>query len=142
MLFQSCQQRPPSLQGVLALCVLGLQQSDPTLVQAALSEMNKYKDPTKADIVAMKSLVMALQGDATAAKRMISKAIHQRPDDSGLWKVMSIHLLNYHGTSLSGSASRCAQKSAGNVTRLSTIVEILKKGAFFIRPLGLFPAPD
>ena len=127
MLFQSCQQRPPSLQGVLALCVLGLQQSDPTLVQAALSEMNKYKDPTKADIVAMKSLVMALQGDATAAKRMISKAIHQRPDDSGLWKVMSIHLLNYHGTSLSGSASRCAQKSAGNVTRFSTIVEILKK---------------
>ena len=62
LLFQSCQQRPPSLQGVLALCVLGLQQSNPTLVQAALSEMDKHKDNSKADIIAMKSLVMALQG--------------------------------------------------------------------------------
>ena len=44
---------------------------------------------------------------------MISKAIHQRPDDPGLWKVMATHLLNYHGSTLSGSASRCAQKSAG-----------------------------
>ena len=44
---------------------------------------------------------------------MISKAIHQRPDDPGLWKVMATHLLNYHGPILSGSASRCAQKSAG-----------------------------
>jgi len=114
LLFQSCQQRPPSLQGILALCVLGLQQSNSTLVQAALSEMNNHKDhDTKSDIVAMKSLVVTLQGDATAAQRMISKAIHQRPDDPGLWKVMATHLLNYHGSTLSGSASRCAQKSAG-----------------------------
>ena len=65
LLFQSCQQRPPSLQGILALCVLGLQQSNSTLVQAALSEMNNHKDhDTKSDIVAMKSLVVTLQGDA------------------------------------------------------------------------------
>ena len=76
--------------------------------------MNNHKDhDTKADIVAMKSLVVTLQGDSSAAQRMISKAIHQRPDDPSLWKVMATHLLNYHGATLSGSASRCAQKAAG-----------------------------
>ena len=43
LLFQSCQQRPPSLQGVLALCVLGMKQKNPTLVQAALSEMDQHR---------------------------------------------------------------------------------------------------
>lgn len=113
LLFQSCQQRPrPSLQGILALCVLGLQQSNPTLVQAAISEMDQHK--TQADIIAMKALVMTLQGQADQAQRLISKAIHTSPGDAALWKCMSLHLLNYHkNRAAASSASACAQKSAG-----------------------------
>ena len=73
LLFQSCQQRPPSLQGVLALCVLGIKQKNPTLVQAALSEMDQHKDSGKADTVAMKALVMTLQGKESYILSKFSK---------------------------------------------------------------------
>ena len=39
LLFQSCQLSPPSVRGLLALCVVGVQNSDITLIEAALSEL-------------------------------------------------------------------------------------------------------
>lgn len=96
------------------MCVLGLQQSNPTLVQAAIAEMDKHKDNKKAEIIAMKALVMTLQGQPVAARRLISKAIHQNPQDGSLWKCMAIHLIQNHqdSTQLSCSAANCAQKAA------------------------------
>ena len=108
LLFQSVQQSPPSLQGVLALCVLGLQQNNLTLVQAAITEMDKH--PENADIVAMKALVQTLQGEPTKAKILFSKALHKNPQDPELWKAMALHLLN--NLKAFSSASKCAQKSA------------------------------
>lgn len=103
------QQNPPSLQGILALCVLGLQQNNLTLVQAALKEMDKHAE--NADIVAMKALVQTLQGNSEKAKILFSKALHKNPQDPELWKAMALHLLN--NLQLYSSAAKCAQKSAG-----------------------------
>ena len=46
--------------------------------------------------MAMKALVMTLQGNPVGARQLISKAIHSSPEDADLWKAMAIHLLNYH----------------------------------------------
>ena len=56
----------------------------------------EHRESGKADIVAMKALVMTLQGNPVGARQLISKAIHSSPEDADLWKAMAIHLLNYH----------------------------------------------
>jgi Tfp pilus assembly protein PilF len=107
------------LQGVLALCVLGIKQNNPTLVKAAISEMDKKS--SKADIVAMKALVMALQGNQITARHLISRAIHVTPQDAGLWKAMTVHLLNHDKkTKVSSAAAKCAQKAASLYQSSST----------------------
>ena len=42
LLFQSCQMSTPSVRGILALCVLGIQSSDLGLIEAALAEMKAH----------------------------------------------------------------------------------------------------
>ncbi len=121
LLFQSCQLQPPSLQGVLALSVLGIKQSDPTLLKAALTEMDKprpasaaeVKDDQLGDMVAMKALVLALQGHKNQARQMISKAIHKSPQIGSLWKTMAMHILTHDkdNSELIAAAAKCAQKS-------------------------------
>lgn len=92
------------------------------LVKAAMLEMDKTGlAMDNEDIVSMKALLMAVQGNGLGARRLISKAIHRSPSKAGLWKVMAIHLLNYHSSTLSGSASRCAQKSIQNSASLETM---------------------
>ena len=39
LLFQSCQLAGPSVRGLMALCVIGVQNSDMALIEAALAEM-------------------------------------------------------------------------------------------------------
>ena len=40
LFFQSCQMATPSVRGILALCVLGIQSSDLGLIDAALGKAN------------------------------------------------------------------------------------------------------
>ena len=62
----------------------------------------------------MKALVTTLQGDPVGARVLISKAIHQTPDNWELWRLMAIHILNHHPSEplLRPAAAHCAQKSA------------------------------
>ena len=70
LLLKSSQMRPPAINTLFALCVLGLRNSDPSLVSAALQEMDKYQktdpngdlDTHMADIISLKSLVFVLKG--------------------------------------------------------------------------------
>jgi hypothetical protein len=46
LLFQSCQLQSPSVRGLMALCVIGVQNSDMNLIDAALAEMGPHaQDP-------------------------------------------------------------------------------------------------
>ena len=53
LLFQSCQLQPPSVRGLFALCVIGVQNSDISLIDAALNEMVVHnQDPRHAADIA------------------------------------------------------------------------------------------
>ena len=119
LLFQSCQLQPPSVNSLFALLVLGLKQSDPSLVGAALSEIDRFvkNQPLNvvqthlSDITWLKSLVLVIQGQLEAAKVELSKALFINPHISGLWRVMAMHLLNSCDSKYASVAAKCAQKS-------------------------------
>jgi len=95
LFFQSCQMASPSVRGILALCVLGIQSSDLNLIEAALAEMKVHEhDPRHAhDIAFLRASVMLLKGDLKGARRSLVRAVHQQPWLSGIWRVVSVFLL-------------------------------------------------
>ena len=95
LLFQSCQLSPPSVRGLFALCVIGVQHSDMNLIEAALSEMSPHEnDPRFApDIAFLRASIMVLKGEVQAAKRSLLSFIHRRPWLAQLWSHLSLFLL-------------------------------------------------
>eukprot|EP00095_Tigriopus_kingsejongensis_P006860 maker-scaffold176_size284796-snap-gene-1.23 protein:Tk06860 transcript:maker-scaffold176_size284796-snap-gene-1.23-mRNA-1 annotation:"conserved hypothetical protein" len=119
LLFQSCQLQPPSVQGLFALCVLGIKQKNIQLIQSALEAMQPYQDHPKylAEVVGLQALVsMLLQGDSGhQAKGMICRQVHRNPQSASLWFTLATHLLHTAASNQSAyqSAAKCAQKSVG-----------------------------
>lgn len=76
LLFQACQFAPVCAQGLYALCVLGIKQSDLGLIRAALDEMKTFQDDEKemAEVAGLKALVT---GDKEMAKRDLARQIHR-----------------------------------------------------------------
>ena len=95
LLFQSCQLSPPSVRGLLALCVVGVQNSDITLIEAALSELVPHQsDPRLApDIAFLQAAVLVLKGELAAARRTFLGAVHKFPWLARMWSLISIFLL-------------------------------------------------
>ena len=104
LLLKASQLQPVSVHALFSLCVLGLQQSDSTLISASLQEMEKYQrqnpnrdlDHHLADMASLKALVLVLKGDRLGAKRVLTSAVHLYPHLSGLWAKLALHLLEYH----------------------------------------------
>ena len=119
LLFQSCQLQPPSVNSLFALLVLGLKQSDPNLVGAALSEIDRFikNQPINqvqkhlSDITWLKSLVLVIQGKHNEAKVAISKEMFLNPHIFGLWRVMALQLLSTGDRKFASIAAKCALKS-------------------------------
>ena len=119
LLFQSCQLQPPSVNSLFSLLVLGMKQSDPNLVGAALSEIDRFEKTQPpshvqkhlSDIIWLKSLVLVIQGQHEAAKVVLSKAIFINPQLFGLWQAMAMHLLSTGNKRYAIIAAKCAQKS-------------------------------
>ena len=95
LLFQSCQLSPPSVRGLFALCVIGVQHSDMNLIEAALSEMTPHEnDPRFApDIAFLRASILVLKGEVQAAKRSLLSQLHQQPWLGKLWSHLSLFLL-------------------------------------------------
>merc|ERR1712200_379848 len=95
LFFQSCQMATPSVRGILALCVLGIQSSDLGLIDAALAEMSNHEHDARyaADIAFLRASVMLLKGDLKGARRSLLRALRQQPWLSSLWRVVSVFLL-------------------------------------------------
>ena len=95
LLFQSCQLSPPSVRGLFALCVIGVQHSDMNLIEAALSEMVPHeKDPRfAADIAFLRASILVLKGDVQAAKRSLLHFLHRQPWLAKLWSHLALFLL-------------------------------------------------
>jgi hypothetical protein len=73
LLFQSTQMKPTSMDGLLALCILGIKQSDGSLIKAALGEMEKRLQEKggadyRPDFVSIKALTLVLQGKKKDAR--------------------------------------------------------------------------
>ncbi len=61
------------MDGLLALCILGIKQSDGSLIKAALGEMEKRLDEKggstyRPDFVSIKALTLVLQGKKNEAR--------------------------------------------------------------------------
>ena len=73
LLFKASQLKPTSMDGLLALCILGIKQSDGSLINAALGEMEKRLDEKggaeySPDYVSIKALTLVLQGKKADAR--------------------------------------------------------------------------
>ena len=95
LLFQSCQLSPPSVRGLLALCVVGVQNSDITLIDAALSELVPHQSDPRlaADIAFLQAAVLVLKGELASARRTFLTAVHKLPWLARMWSLLSIFLL-------------------------------------------------
>ena len=95
LLFRSCQLTPPSVRGLFALCVIGVQHSDMNLIEAALSEMQPHEqDPRFAtDIAFLRASILVLKGDVAGARRCLLSCIHRQPWLAKLWSALSLFLL-------------------------------------------------
>ena len=95
LLFRSCQLTPPSVRGLFALCVIGVQHSDMNLIEAALSEMQPHEqDPRFAtDIAFLRASIFVLKGDVAGARRSLLTCIHRQPWLAKLWSSLSLFLL-------------------------------------------------
>jgi len=95
LLFQSCQLQPPSVRGLFALCVIGVQNSDISLIDAALNEMVVHnQDPRHAaDIAFLQASISVLKGDVAGGRRHLFQTVHQQPHLPRIWKVLAVFLL-------------------------------------------------
>merc|ERR1711952_612172 len=111
LLFRSCQLSPPSVRGLFALCVIGVQHSDMNLIEAALSEMRPHEqDPRHAaDIALLRASILVLRGDVAAARRSLVAAAHQQPWLAGLWSHLALFLLQNCPRSSRGAATLAAK---------------------------------
>ncbi|XP_021379584.1 tetratricopeptide repeat protein 37-like [Mizuhopecten yessoensis] len=113
VLFQSYQMTPPSRIGLLALCALGILQTDMTLTLAVLQELLAGTGSSSQSDVAhlMATANAVLEGNPSAAKNFIQQCIHKHPDQVDLWRLLgSVLITHCHDTTAVTGAATCAQK--------------------------------
>jgi len=112
LLFQSCQITPPSIRGILALCVLGIQSSDLGLIDAALAEMSKHANNPRFshDIVYLQASVLLLKGDLKGARRLLLRSVHRMPWCASHWRDLAVFLV-FNCKDEAAQAATCARKA-------------------------------
>lgn len=85
LLFQATKLKPTSMDGLLALAILGIKESDLSLINAALNEMDKRLNEKmsvdndaaeyRADFMTIKALTLVLQGKKSEARSVKSKGL-------------------------------------------------------------------
>ncbi|XP_069137889.1 tetratricopeptide repeat protein 37-like isoform X1 [Argopecten irradians] len=113
VLFQSSQMNPPSRTGLLALCALGILQTDLTLTLAVLQELLAGEGSTSQSDVAhlMSSANAVIEGNPRAAKNFVQQCIHKYPDQLDLWRLLgSVLVTHCHDNASVAGAATCVQK--------------------------------
>ena len=118
LLFKSCQLSPPSVRGLFALAVIGVQHTDMNLIEAALHEMKPHvTDPRyAADIAFLTAAVLVLKGDVAGARRSLLASAHTQPSLPRLWSVLGLFLLQ-----------NCPQDTARAAARLATKAGLMRQ---------------
>ncbi|RUS81604.1 hypothetical protein EGW08_010617 [Elysia chlorotica] len=90
-LFDGFQTAQPSVNGLLALCSLGLLQGDITLATAVLDELHKRKDETahKSDILYLGFFKHMLEEHQEAGLLAIEEYLKANPTDASVWSLMA-----------------------------------------------------
>lgn len=111
-LFQGFQTATPSLQGLFALCALGLRQGDMTLTQATLQDLSArvQKDDALADVATLTAASGVSQGDVSGAILTVQQLLQDHSNVSGLWLLMARLALLHQKDGL--LAETCAREAA------------------------------
>ncbi|XP_060062752.1 tetratricopeptide repeat protein 37-like [Ylistrum balloti] len=112
ILFQSSQMTPPSRMGLLALCALGILQTDITLTLAVLQELLAGTGSTsQSDIAHLMSTANAvIEGNPQAAKNFVQQCVHKYPDQVDLWRLLgSVLITHCRNTTAVSAATNCVQ---------------------------------
>ncbi|KAK0096871.1 hypothetical protein PV326_004037 [Microctonus aethiopoides] len=119
LLFQCIQIQPPTVAGLLAAAALGLLHNDFNLTTLVLEELKPYKDDPKYrhHVAVLSAYLCLMNSDVSGALHIISKAIHQRPDDVGSWIGLVRILLEIN----SSNFGNCAQKALYFGRKSSTV---------------------
>lgn len=90
-LFDGFQTAQPSLNGLLALCSLGLLQGDSTLATAVLDELHKRKVASfqKRDILFLNYYMHSLEMDAEAEKAAFEEYLQDDPSNAVAWSLLA-----------------------------------------------------
>jgi superkiller protein 3 len=118
LLFQSCQQRPPSVPGLLALCALGIKQGEMALVQAAMTELAVFENEAEwaTPIAFVKATMSRLEG-TDRGLREIARQAHRFPQVASLWALLAQHVIDtrseHNAVASLQSSARFALKSVG-----------------------------
>ncbi|KAK3788293.1 hypothetical protein RRG08_027026 [Elysia crispata] len=90
-LFDGFQTSQPSVNGLIALCSLGLLQGDITLAAAVLDELYKRKDETllKTDILYLEFFKHMLEEHEGDAQGVLEEYQKDNPTDSSVWSLMA-----------------------------------------------------
>ncbi|XP_076315267.1 tetratricopeptide repeat protein 37 [Tachypleus tridentatus] len=125
-LFQSSQKKPASVQGLQALCALGLLLNDFSLSTAAMKELRPHQqDPCcGAEIAFLAACVLIAQGKMKMALHHLSKYAHGHPNSASIWSHLAGHLLSFHPHKAT-TAARCATSAVltgKDVARLPLLV--------------------
>lgn len=114
LLFHSIQisQKKPTANSLLAICSLGLIQSDQSLSKLAISELIKYEKDSAFgfDIGFLKSYLFVCENNIEKALRILSNSLHDHSTNALLWFCMSLYCLKLVDTKAK-VASCCAQKA-------------------------------
>ncbi|GFS06921.1 tetratricopeptide repeat protein 37, partial [Elysia marginata] len=90
-LFDGFQTSQPSMNGLLALCSLGLLQGDITLATAVMDELNKRKDAAshKKDILYLEFYKHYLEENAEAGQAALEELVKSDPTDATAWSILA-----------------------------------------------------
>ncbi|GFN82445.1 arrestin domain-containing protein 3-like [Plakobranchus ocellatus] len=90
-LFDGFQSPQPSLNGLFALCSLGLLQKDITLATAVLDELYKRADatPKRKDTLFLEFYKYLLEGDHKAGKERLEEYLKTNPEDATVWSLLA-----------------------------------------------------
>ncbi|XP_072039006.1 tetratricopeptide repeat protein 37-like [Amphiura filiformis] len=87
-----CQLSSPSVDGLFALCSLGLVLGDVTLATAAITELQKWQDKEEGETIAvdlgfLSAMIYALQGHNDLACRQVAKLLKRHSHRGELWNL-------------------------------------------------------
>lgn len=92
LLMTASQLTPPSVEGLKALCAIGLLRSDQALTSAVVQELLKMEDPEQehlVDITWLTAAEMINKGNLQEGRCYIQKLVHKYPWRAPLWILMA-----------------------------------------------------